>query len=170
MYTLVGWQFKHDLIYLARWPNFGPLLAPQWMKIVVSNGLLENSSMNPLQTSCVHLFRELPILFNIGPRWPIFCSILQWPIMTQNGGFWPLPGKLIPESSSNYGCSFIWGVLKGYWVFSLVPDGSVGLSVGIQFAGGSVPETLGSNPPFSGGNQLVSSRFEYRLPVPDHRS
>ena len=34
----------------------------------------------------------------------------------------------------------------------------------------SVPETLGSNPAFSRGGQLVSFRLENHLPVPDHRN
>ena len=46
-----------------------------------------------------------------------------------------------------------------------------GLSVGIQSAGDLVSETLmGWNPVFSRGRQLVSFRFEYRLPVPEHRN
>ena len=36
-------------------------------------------------------------------------------------------------------------------VLSLIIDSSVGLSAGIQSAGDSVPETLGSNPAFSKG-------------------
>ena len=54
--------------------------------------------------------------------------------------------------------------------FSLILDSSVGLSAGIQSAGELVSETLGSNPAFSRGRQLVSFRFEYRLPVPEHRN
>ena len=45
--------------------------------------------------------------------------------------------------------------------FRLILDSSVGLSSGIQSAGDSVPETLGSNPAFSRGRQttcLLSSR------------
>ena len=56
-------------------------------------------------------------------------------------------------------------------VFSLILDSSVGLSVGIKSAGDLVSETLmGSNPAFIRGRQLVSFRFEYRLPVPEHRN
>ena len=56
-------------------------------------------------------------------------------------------------------------------VFSLILDSSVGLSAGIQSAGDLVSETLmGSNPAFSRGRQIVSFRFEYRLPVPEHRN
>ena len=67
-------------------------------------------------------------------------------------------------------CSLIIGT--GCWVqvFSLIPDSSVGLSAGIQSAGDLVSETPGSNPAFSRGRQLVSFRFEYRLPVPEHRN
>ena len=56
-------------------------------------------------------------------------------------------------------------------VFSLILDSSVGLSEGIQSAGDLVSENLmGSNPAFSRGRQLVSIRFDYRLPVPEHRN
>ena len=55
--------------------------------------------------------------------------------------------------------------------FCLILDSSVGLSMGIQSAGDLVSETLmGSNPALSRGRQLVSFRFEYRLPVPEHRN
>ena len=66
-------------------------------------------------------------------------------------------------------CSLIIGT--GYWVqvLSLILDSSVGLSAGIQSAGDSVSETLGSNPVFSRGRQLVSFRFEKCLPVPEYR-
>ena len=52
----------------------------------------------------------------------------------------------------------------------LILDSSVGLLAGIQAAGDLVSETLGSNPAFSRGRQRVSFRFEYRLPVPEHRN
>ena len=72
----------------------------------------------------------------------------------------------------------------------LILDSSVGLSEGIKSADDTVPKTLGSNPAFSRhtlspldyvclpgsnpafsrGRQLVSFRFEYRLPVPEHRN
>ena len=54
--------------------------------------------------------------------------------------------------------------------FSLILDSSVGLSAGIQSAGDLVSGIPGSNPAFSRGTQLVSFRFEYRLPVPEHRN
>ena len=54
--------------------------------------------------------------------------------------------------------------------FSLILDSSVGLSASIQSAGDLVFGTPGSNPAFSRVTQLVSFRFEYRLPVPEHRN
>ena len=54
--------------------------------------------------------------------------------------------------------------------FSLIVDSSVGLSASIQSAGELVSGTPGSNPAFSRGTQLVSFRFEYRLPVPERRN
>ena len=67
-------------------------------------------------------------------------------------------------------CSLIIGTGCRVQVFSLILDSSVGLSAGIQSAGDLVSETLGSNPAFSKGRQLVCFRFEYRLPVPEHRN
>ena len=56
-------------------------------------------------------------------------------------------------------CTLI--IWLGYWVqvFSLILDSWVGLSAGILSAGDSVPETLGSNPAFNRGGQLVSFRL-----------
>ena len=68
-------------------------------------------------------------------------------------------------------CSLIIGTGCRIQIFSLILDSSVGLSVSIQSAGHLVSETLmGSNPAFSRGRQFVSFRFEYRLPVPEHRN
>ena len=68
-------------------------------------------------------------------------------------------------------CSLIIGTGCRVQVFSLILDSSVSLSAGIQSAGDLVSETLmGSNPAFSRGRQLVSFRFECRLPVPEHRN
>ena len=44
------------------------------------------------------------------------------------------------------------------------------MSANIQSAGDLVSGTPGSNPAFSRRTQLVSFRFEYRLPVPEHRN
>ena len=53
---------------------------------------------------------------------------------------------------------------------NLILDSSVSLSAGIQSVDDLVSETWGSNPAFSRGRQLVSFRFENRLPVPEHRN
>ena len=37
------------------WPNFGPLVAPKWLKLVVSERYLKRYTRNPIQTQCVHL-------------------------------------------------------------------------------------------------------------------
>ena len=67
-------------------------------------------------------------------------------------------------------CSLIIGTGCRVQVFSLILNSSVGLSASIQSAGDLVSGTPGSNPAFSRGTQLVSFRFEYRLPVPEHRN
>ena len=68
-------------------------------------------------------------------------------------------------------CSLIIGTGCRVQVFKLILDSSVGLSAGIQSSGDLVSETLmGSNPAFRRGKQLVSVRFEYRLPVPEHHN
>ena len=67
-------------------------------------------------------------------------------------------------------CSLIIGTGCRVQVFSLILDSSVGLSASIQSAGDLVSGTPGSNPVFCRGTQLVSFRFEYRLPVPEHRN
>ena len=67
-------------------------------------------------------------------------------------------------------CSLIIGTGCRVQVFSLILDSSVGLSASIQSAGELVSGVPGSNPAFSRGTQLVSFRFEYRLPVPEHRN
>ena len=60
----------------------------------------------------------------------------------------------------------------GCWVqvFSFILDSAVSLSAGIQSAGDLVSETLGSNPAFNRGRQLVSFRFKYCLPALQHRN
>ena len=54
--------------------------------------------------------------------------------------------------------------------YSLILDSLVGLSASILSAGELVSGAPGSNPAFSRGTQLVSFRFEYRLPMPEHRN
>ena len=67
-------------------------------------------------------------------------------------------------------CSLIIGTGCRVQILSLILDSSVGLSASIQSAGDLVSGAPGSNPAFSRGTQLVSFRFEYRLPVPEHRN
>ena len=67
-------------------------------------------------------------------------------------------------------CSLIIGTGCRVQVFSLILDGSVGLSASIQSAGDLVSGTPASNPAFCRGTHLISFRFEYRLPVPEHRN
>ena len=67
-------------------------------------------------------------------------------------------------------CSLILGTGCRVQVFSLILDSSVGLSASIQSAGDWVSGTPVSKSAFCRGTQLVSFRFEYRLPVPEHRN
>ena len=67
-------------------------------------------------------------------------------------------------------CSLIIGTGCRVQVFSLFLDSSVGLSASIQSAGDLVSGAPVSNHAFSRGTQLVSFRFEYRLPVSEHRN
>ena len=67
-------------------------------------------------------------------------------------------------------CSLIIGTGCRVQVLSFILDSSVGLSASIQSAGDLVSGTLGSTPASSRGTQLVSFRFEYRLPVPEDRN
>ena len=67
-------------------------------------------------------------------------------------------------------CSLIIGTGCRVQVFSLILGNSAGLSASIHSLGDLVSGVPGSNPTFSRGTQLVSFRFEYRLPVPEHRN
>ena len=67
-------------------------------------------------------------------------------------------------------CSLIIGTGCRVQVFSVILNSSVGLSASIQSAGDLVSGAPGSNPAFSRGTQLVSFRFECRLPVLLHRN
>ena len=66
-------------------------------------------------------------------------------------------------------CSLIIGTGCRIHILSLILDSSVGLAASIQSAGNLVSGAPGSNPAFSRGTKLVSFRFEYCLPVPEHR-
>ena len=58
-------------------------------------------------------------------------------------------------AKSSMECSLIIETGCRFQVFSLILDSSVGLSAGIQSAADLVSETMGSNPAFSRGRQLV---------------
>ena len=96
--------------------------------------------------------------------WRIGVSDFQGPNPAEEDHFSPFDSKIaclcqsINIKHNKHACMYT----TGYWVqvFSLFLGSSVSLSVGIQSFGDSVPETLGSNPAFSRGRQLlVSIRF-----------
>ena len=103
------------------------------------------------------MFSCLPIQNNAPVHVPSFLIDVVLTISTDSGVKWAE-------------CSLILGTGCRVQVFSLILDSSVGLSASIQSAGDLVSGTPGSNPAFSRGTQLVSFRFEYRLPVPEHRN
>ena len=75
-------------------------------------------------------------------------------------------------ASLNYDCGYIYiyiSICLSLSLYIYIERESICLSVAIQCAGDLVSETLGSNPAFSRGRR-VSFRFEYRLPVPEHRN
>ena len=80
-----------------RWPNFGPLVATKWLKIVVFGHHPKKHSHNPIQTWCVHLLGECSELIRF---WDTLTKF--WPSsghkMTENGGFRSLPEKLFTQS------------------------------------------------------------------------
>ena len=64
-----------ELVHFGpRWPNFGPLVATKWLKMVVSDHYLKKYSHNPIQTWCVHLLGECSELIYF---WPTLA--LKWP-------------------------------------------------------------------------------------------
>ena len=93
----------------------------------------------------------------------IFCLWYMYPD-------YPASSTCFEANNNKYVCRQIQVLIigVGYWVqvFNLIRDSSVSLSAGIQSAGDSVPETLGSNPEFSRRMQVVFFRFKNRLPVP----
>ena len=139
--SVCQWAFS----LLAIW-----CLRPWWVRILLS---AEEDSLSPFDSNIACLCQSIEINNNkhvyrqSQVRMPNGCGV-KWAE-----------------------CSLIIGTGCRVQVFSLILDSSVGLSVGIQSAGDLVSETLmGSNPALSRGRQLVSFRFEYRLPVPEHRN
>ena len=70
------------------WPNFGPLLATNLLKMVVSDYYLKKNSSNPIQPWTAHLLGECSELIRFKAMLAKF-----WPSsahkMTENGGFRP---------------------------------------------------------------------------------
>ena len=105
------------------WPNFGPLVAKKWLKMVASDHHLKKYLCNPIQTWCVHLLGECSELIRFWDRLAKF-----WPSsgqkVTENIGFWPLSEKVFSQSNSNLLCTFIW------WVFRIRQSKGGGGGVG----------------------------------------
>ena len=139
--SVCQWAFS----LLAIW-----CLRPWWVRILPS---AEEDNLSPFDSNIACLCQSIEINNN-----RYVCRQGQVRKSTDSGVKWAE-------------CSLIIGTGCRVQVFSLILDSSVGLSAGIQSAGDLVSETLmGSNPAFSRGRQLVSFRFEYRLPVPEHRN
>ena len=138
-------------VCMSGWVSFWcPHTWPWWVRILHS---AEEDNLSPFDLNIACLCQSIEINNNK-------YVYRQSPVRMPNGN-----GVEWAE------CSLIIGTGCRVQVFSLILDSSVGLSAGIQSAGDLVSETLmGSNPAFSKGRQLVSFRFEYRLPVPEHRN
>ena len=105
------------------WPNFGPLVATKRMEMVVSHHYLKKYPRNPIYNCGLHLFGEcselvcfVATLAEFGP--------FNGHKMTENGGFWPLPAKVLLQSNSNFVCTLIRTVFMIHLLF-----GRVGLIV-----------------------------------------
>ena len=109
------WVTVQNWLAFGPRPNFGPLVATKWLKIVVSNNCLKKYSCNPIQTWCVHLLGECSesicfwaTLAKFGPS--------SGHKMTENCGFRPLSGKvplcgiMITQSISNMVFTLVRGV------------------------------------------------------------
>ena len=98
--------------FRSRWPNFGPLVAAKWLKMVVSEHYLKKYSPNSIQTRCVHLLGECSQLICFWAMLAKFwaCSGHK---MTENGGFRPSSEKVFPQSDSNLVCTLT------VWVFRI---------------------------------------------------
>ena len=97
------------------WPNFGPLLAIKWLKIVVFYHYLKKYSCNPIQSGCEHLLGDWSELVRF---WVILVKF--WPSgghkITEKGGLWPISEKIllcgimITQSISNMVFTLVRGV------------------------------------------------------------
>ena len=82
MYT--HWESVQNwFAFWSRWPNFGPLVATELLKIVVSDQYLKRYSRNPIQAKHVHSLGE--------------CSELICFLVTL-AKFWPSSGHRIIEN------------------------------------------------------------------------
>ena len=53
------WLSDHNwFTFGSRWPNFGPLVATKWLKMVISDHYLKKYSCNPIPTLYVHLLGD----------------------------------------------------------------------------------------------------------------
>ena len=110
MYTYWA-SVQNWFVFWPCWPDFGPLVAIKWLKMVVSNHYLKKYSRNPIQTWCVQLLGECSEL--------ICCLAMLAKFrpssghkMTENGGFRPLFEKAFTQSNSNLVCILIGRVFR----------------------------------------------------------
>ena len=103
MHTLDGSVSWYCYSFAHVGPNFSSLVAHKWLPMVVSDYCLENKSLNPPQTWCVHRFCESSKLFRLwvpmAPFWPY-----DGP---KSGSLWPLSVKLFTQFTSNSVCTLI---------------------------------------------------------------
>ena len=86
MCTLIGWLSRNDFTFWPRWPNFVPLVATKWLKMVVSDHYLNKYSRKPNQTWCVHLLGD--------------CSELIC-FLAALAKFWPSSGHKMTENDGS---------------------------------------------------------------------
>ena len=118
------------------------LSQPQWVRA------------SPLIT-CNHVITEKDNLFPFDSKIVCLCQSIK---ISNTKHVYRQSQMRKPTSNGVEWAECLLIIGAGYWVqvFSLILDSSVGLSAGIQSAEDSVPETLGWNPAFNRGRQLVS--------------
>ena len=95
------------------WPNFGPLMATKWLKIVVSDHYLKKYSCKPIQTCCVHLFGECSELICFLATFAKFWLSSGYK-MDEIGGFRLSSQKVFTQSNSN----LVWTLIE--WMLKIV--------------------------------------------------
>ena len=92
------WVTVHNwFAFWPCWPNFGPLVATKWLKIMVSDHYLKKYSCNPIQTRCAHLgecSELIRFLAMLAKFWPSSGHKI-----TENGGFRPLADNVFIMSN-----------------------------------------------------------------------